>query len=435
MRHLEDDAAGGPGAWALAGLLVVVATLAALVTWAAVAPLSGAVVAPGSVFAESFSKRVQHPDGGIVAALLVMDGDEVEEGALLLRLDDVAARANLGIVLARLDKALARRARLDAERDGAAILSAPEALAQRLDRPDARDALAGERALFEARRTNLETRRRLLRERRAQAVEEARGLSDLHAARGREVAILRQEVAATESLVRQAYAPLLRLLAQRRELVDREGVTAQLAAAAAQAGARVSEADIALLQADEDFTAGVLRDLRETEALLVELEERRTANAEVLRRTEIRSPRRGTVHDVQVHTVGAVIRPGETVMTVVPRDDDLVVEARVAPTDIDQVTRGMPAAVRFTTFNRRVTPELNGLVQRVGADVVADPVTQLPFYPVRVLVPREELSRLGDAPLIPGMPAQVFVQTGERTLLSYLLKPISDQFARAFRER
>lgn len=435
MLELEEIAAKGPGRWLWAGLVVLAALFFALATWSVTFALSGAVVAPGAVYTETFSKRIQHQDGGIVAEIIVNDGDEVDEGSLLIRLDDVARRANLGIIVARLDKALARRARLEAERDGLPALRPPSELARRLHLTDTAAALAGEVAIFQARRSALDVRRRLLRERRAQAVQELRGIEDLRTAREREVAIMRQEVAATETLARQSYAPMLRLLAQRRELVEREGLVAQLVASAAQAGARVSEIDMALLQLDEDFMSGALRDLRETEATLVELDERRVQAEEILRRTEIRSPRRGIVHDRQVHTVGAVIRPGETVMTVVPQDDDLVVEARVAPTDIDQVRRGLPAMVRFTTFNRRVTPEISGQVQRVGADVVLDPATRQPYYPVRIFVSRSELAKLGEGNLMPGMPAQVFVQTGERTVISYLLKPVSDQFAQAFRDR
>ena len=354
---------------------------------------------------------------------------------MLIRLDDVSARANFGIVAARLDAVVARRARLEAERNRLDAVTPPPELAARLHLPDTRAALAGELSIFEARRSAIEIRRRLLSERRVQAVAEQQGQGSAHVARQQEVALMRQEVAATEMLVRQSYAPVLRLLAQRRELAVREGFVGQLEASWAQAGARVSETDMALLQLDEDFTSGVLRELRETEALLTVLEERRVQTADVLRRTEIRSPRRGTVHDLLVHTTGAVIRAGETIMTVVPRDDDLVIEARIVPTDIDQVIRGLPVTVRFTTFNHRTTPEINGLVQRVGADVVQDAATQLPFYPIRVLVGREELTKLGQVQLLPGMPAQVFVQTGERTALSYLLKPLSDQFTQAFRER
>lgn len=402
--------------------------------WAAVAALNGAVIASGTVVVESSGKRVQHPEGGVVGSIAVKEGQHVGAGDLLLRLDETVTLANLMVIDTQLVELAARRARLEAERDGAGELHhAPELVARRAEANVAR-ALDGEATLFASRRTALDGQVAQLKARIDQLGDETGGLEAQIAAKSVELGFIKEEIAGTEVLYKKGLSPLTRLRALQRDEARISGERGQLQADLARTRGRVSETQLQILQLDQDRRAEVISELREIEAKWAELEERRIAAQDRLTRIELRAPVAGIVHQLNVHTVGGVISPGETVMMIVPGDDTLVIEAKVSPADIDQVLVGQTAEIRLAAFNQKTTPEIEGLISRVAADLTKDEKTGLSYYVAQVTLPPEQLARLGSLKLIPGMPAEIFLQTGERTALSYLVKPLQDQLARAMRE-
>jgi HlyD family secretion protein len=403
--------------------------------WAAMAEISGAVIAPGTVVVESNVKKVQHPTGGIVGEILVQDGSVVEAGQVVMRLDDTVTRATLGIVRTQLDELLAKEARLIAERDGADAVAFPEELRRRAGGGSAAGAIAGEQKLFESRRQANDGKRAQLRERVTQANEEIRGLSAQQRAKEVEIKFIGEELAGVTDLYKRNLVTIVRFNQLQRDQAKLEGERGQFVAEIARAKGRISELELQIIQLDQDFRTEVLRDLRDAQARIGELRERVTAAEDQLRRIDLRAPIAGFVHQLSVHTVGGVIANGETVMVIVPRTNDLVVEAKVAPQDIDQIARNAAANVRIAAGNQRTTPELKGVVTMIGADLVQDPKQNVSYYPLRVALSAEEIRRLHDFELVPGMPAEVFVQTHDRTPLQYLLKPLNEQVARVFRER
>ncbi len=443
----DKDRAGrsklGWEAWT--GLALILGLLGGTAAWASYATLSGAVIASGAVVVESYGKRIQHADGGIVAEIHVEDGREVKEGELLLRLDDTINRTNFTIAEKSLDQALARLARLEAERDEKPSITFPSELLSRRSTDHVQKAIEGETAIFEAMGHIFDGKKDQLTARRAQLSEEARGYEAQLAARRSEILLLKREMAGTKSLVARGYAPVVKMLAEQRQLASLEGEAGRLSAQMAQSRGRIGEIDLQIVQIDDDETRRIANEIRDTERRIDELREKKVVAEDKLRRVDIRAPRSGFVHELQVHTIGAVVRSGETVLTIVPKEDGLVIEARVRPIEIDKVFAGQKAILRFPNFNRRTTPELAGRVVRVGADVAQDiraggqsspdVLRRDVYYPVRILTAEQELRRLEGIRLLPGMPVEVFVQTEERTAMSYLLKPITDQLARALREK
>jgi HlyD family secretion protein len=402
--------------------------------WAATSSLSGAVVAPGHFVVDTNVKKVQHPTGGIVGELRVREGDRVKEGDLLIRLDETVTRANLQVITKQLDELSARRIRLEAERDGRPTLAIPEELQSRLADPAVKALVEGERTLFEARRTAREGQKSQLKKRISQLQDEITGLKAQQEAKARETAIIANEPKGVRELYAKNLVQLTRLSALEREAANLEGQRGQLMAAVAQAEGRIAEISLQIIQIDEDMRAEVMRELREVQGKVAELSERRVAAEDQLKRVDILSPSSGFVHQLAVHTVGGVITPAEPAMLIVPVDEQLNLEARVMPQDIDQLVVGHRAVVRIHASNQRTTPELNGTLTRISADVSQDKQTGLTFYTIRVALPREEVARLGNIRLVAGMQAEVFVQTQDRTPLQYFLKPLQDQIARAFRE-
>ncbi|MCC6888147.1 MAG: HlyD family type I secretion periplasmic adaptor subunit [Hyphomicrobiales bacterium] len=402
--------------------------------WAATTEFFGAVIAPGQIVVDSNSRKVQHPSGGIVGELLVRDGDVVEAAAVVVRLDDTQTRANLGIVLRALDELAAREARQEAERRGAKVIEFPGSLMARIADPEVAKAVNGERQLFETRRAFREGQKAQLRERSAQLREEIAGYQSQIASKARQVEWIEKELEGVRGLWEQNLVPIMRLTALERERERLAGETGQLTAAIAQARGKIIETDLQILQIDETMRAEVGKELAEIRARTAELVEKRTAAEDQLRRVEIRAPIDGVVHQLAVHTVGGVIAAGEPIMLIVPQADVLSVEARIAPQDIDQLRIGQAAVLRFVAFNQRTTPELNGHIARISADVSEDAKTGLRFYTIRISVPDHEISRLAGARLMPGMPVEALIQTSPRTVLSYFVKPFQDHLSRAFRE-
>jgi HlyD family secretion protein len=404
-------------------------------TWASTTDISGAVIAAGNVVVDSSTKKVQHPTGGIVSELRVRDGDRVREGDILVRLDETLTSANLAIVSKGLDELKARKARLEAERDAVDSVAFPDELVARQKEPEVRRLIEGERRLYEIRRIARNGQKLQLGQRIQQLGEELTGYAAQERAKTREIALIERELKGARELWQKNLMPVTKFTALEREAARLEGERGVIVATQSQVKGKVSEIELQILQIDRELSSEVGRELREVDGKLGELVERKVAAEDQLKRTELRAPQDGTIHQVTVHTVGGVIAPGEQVMLIVPDADTLTIEARVAPQDVDQLSAGQNAVLRFSAFSQQTTPEINGTLSRISPDTVTDSRTGQTYYTARVAVEAREIARLGAVKLVPGMPVEVFVQTGERNVLSYLVKPLRDQLARAFRER
>jgi HlyD family secretion protein len=419
----------------IVGLAVVVVLAGGLGGWASTAEISGALIAPGSIVVESNIKKVQHPTGGVVGEVLARDGDLVKAGDVLVRLDDTVTKASLAIVTKNLDGLLARGARLQAEQQGLDKIVFPASLLDRADDPDVKNIIASETKLFEVRTTGRTGQKAQLRERITQLNEEINGLAAQEKAKDQEIALVEKELTGVRTLYDQHLVQISRLTALERDAARLNGERAQFIASRAQAKGKITETELQIIQVDKDLVSDVSKDLRETNDKIGEFVERKVTAEDQLRRTDIRAPQDGMVLQSTVHTVGGVITAGDAIMMIVPQSDDLQVEAKVNPQDIDKLQIGQKTLLRLSAFNQRTTPELNGVVSRVSPDVTTDQRTGQSYYTIRVTMPPAEIARLGDVKMIPGMPVEAFVQTGDRTMMSYLVKPLSDQLMRAFREK
>lgn len=403
--------------------------------WAITTELSGAVIASGQLVVDSNVKKVQHPTGGVVGELRVRDGDRVKEGDVVVRLDETQARAGLAIVTKALDELLARQARGEAERDGADQVAFPADLLARIDDAEVQRVTMGERKLFEIRRGARDGQKAQLREQIAQLHQQIQGTAEQEAAKAKEIDWVKQELKGVRELWKQSLVPFGRVTALERDGARLEGERGALVASAAQSKGRIAETELKILQIEEDLRTEVGKELAEIRGKKSELIERRVAAEDQLKRVDLTAPQNGKVFQRSVHTIGGVIQAGEPVMLIVPDGESLTIEAKVAPHEIDQVHLGQRAVVRFAAFNQRTTPELNGEVTRIGADVTQDERRQENYYAVRIRIADSELARLGGLQPLAGMPVEVFVQTSSRTVVSYLTKPIGEQIDRAFRGR
>ena len=416
--------------------LCAVAVLAALVFgWGTLTEISGAIIAPGKLVADTNVKKVQHPTGGVVGDLRVKDGDRVKKGEVVVRLDETQARANLAIVTKALDEMAARQARLEAERDGAASVVFSAALVGHKDDSEVAQTMASEQRLFELRRAAREGQKAQLHEQIEQLRQQIAGNEEQAAAKTKEIDWNQQELGGVRGLWKDKLVPFSRVTTLERDSARLHGERGALTASIAQARGRISEIQLKILQVDEDLRTEVGKELAEIRAKRAELVERRVAQEDQLRRVDLVAPQDGTVFQRSVHTVGGVIQAGEVLMLVVPDSDELIIEAKVAPQDVDQVRIGQPAVVQFGAFNRRTTPELNGEVIGLGADITQDERKNETYYAVRIRIPEKEMARLEGLQPMAGMPVEVFIQTSPRTVLSYLTKPLREQFDRAFRGR
>ncbi|CAN7634151.1 HlyD family type I secretion periplasmic adaptor subunit [Pararhizobium sp. LjRoot235] len=420
----------------LMGGVTFITLLAGIVGgWAATVDISGAVIAHGAVVVEDNEKKVQHSTGGIVGEIFVRDGNHVNAGDVVVRLSDVVPRANLAFVTKSLDELYARKSRLEAERDGGEEMTLAPLLVSRMGVPEVAALVAGEKRLFELRRIARSGNKARLHERMEQYRKQIEGHSAQEVAKAREIELVNNELDGIRSLFEQKLVPISKLTAYEREATRIEGERAQLVSSIAQTKGAIAEVELQVLQLDKEFSSETGRELREVDAKIAEFEERNVTAEDQLARINIRAPASGTVHQSIVHTVGGVIGAGEPIMLIVPDADALTVEAKVAPQDIDQLLVGQAALLRFTAFNLRSTPELIGVVSRVAADITRDQRTNESYYVVRITPGPEGLQRLGQIALVPGMPVEVFIQTGERKVLSYLMKPLTDQMMRAFRDQ
>jgi HlyD family secretion protein len=403
--------------------------------WAATTELSGAVIASGQLVVDSNVKKVQHPTGGVVGELRVKEGEKVKAGDVLVRLDETQTRASLTIVTKALDELAARQARNEAELHGADKITFPADLVARGGDPDVQHVMAGEQKLFDSRRSSREGQKAQLREQVAQLEQQVQGNKEQEAAKAKEIDWVQQELKGVRDLWKQNLVPFARVTTLERDGARLEGERGALLATIAQTRGRIAEIKLKILQINEDLYAEVAKELGEIRGKKAEMIERRIAAEDQLKRVDLTAPQDGKVFQRSVNTVGGVIQAGEPVMLIVPEDDALSVEARIAPQEIDQVRVGQKVVLRFPAFNQRTTPEIEAEVVRIGADVTQDDRKNESYYTVRIRLAEAELQRLDGQKLVAGMPVEAFLQTEPRTALSYLVKPMQDQIARAFRGR
>ena len=403
--------------------------------WGAWTEISGAVIAPGKLVVDSNVKKVQHPTGGVVGDLRVKDGDRVKKGDIVVRLDETQARASFAIVTKALDEMEARQARLEAERDGADKVTFPADLLARRNEPEVAQATTSEQRLFELRRSAREGQKAQLLEQIDQLRQQIVGNDEQVAAKTTEIDWNQQELGGIRGLWKQNLVPFNRVTTLERDSARLHGERGALTASIAQTKGRIAEIQLKILQIDEDLRTEVGKELAEIRGKRSELTERRVAAEDQLKRIDLVAPQDGRVFQQAVHTIGGVIQAGEVLMLVVPDADELIIEAKVAPQDVDQIHVGQPAVVQFAAFNRRTTPELNGEVIGIGADITQDDKRNEAFYAVRIRISDKEMARLDGLQPMAGMPVEVFIKTSPRTVVSYLTKPLREQFDRAFRGR
>ena len=398
--------------------------------WAAQASLSGAIIAQGKVTVKKQVKQIQHRDGGIVGAILVANGDVVKAGDVLIRLDETQTKAELGVISSQLSELTGRQARLRAERDGAGAVRFDPAI----ETAAATAAIAeGERRLFADNRATREAQRDQLQSQIEQYGEQVKGLESQRQSNAVEREMIAEDLARLAPLVSRQLVEGTRTRLMERDLAKIDGLKGEIEANIARVKGQISEARMKIIELDQQVRTDAQRELRDVDARIAELSERIVAAKDRLSRMDLRAPIGGFVNDLKIHTVNGVITPGETVMGIVPEGEELVVEAKLAPTDIDQVTVGQDVKLRFSAFNQRTTPEIDGRVDIVGAAAVLDPASGQTFYLSTIAITDDDRG-LGEQLLVPGMPVEVFLKTGDRSALSYLVKPFSDQMMRSFRE-
>jgi len=416
------------------GGLTVFLLVASIGLWSVVAPIEGAVIAPATLQVKSNRKIVQHLEGGIVHEIFVGEGDAVEVGALIVKLDDTAARASLDANDARLIELMALYLRLVSERDDQLTIPASVELSGLGQAARVADVVEGQRLLFVARRESRESEAALLGQRILQLEERIGGLEILRTSKSRQLGLIEEELEGVSLLHAQGHAPRTRVLALRREVERLRGEQGSHAADIAETRSAIGEAEMEISRLAAGYREEVLAQLRDVEAELVQQRQQRIIAADVLSRTEVRAPRSGRVLGLRLHTVGGVVSPGDTVMYIVPDGDPLIVAARLRPQDVDNVAIGDVVRLRFSAFSQRTTPELEGVVTQVSADALVDEATGASFYTAIVELDDLEPLRRLELTLVPGMPVEAFIRTGSRPAISYLIKPLTDALAHSFRE-
>lgn len=415
------------GVLAFCGLVFGLGGMAATIDFSSAVVTSGRLVVSGNV------KKVQHRDGGTVTEINVKDGDSVKAGDILIKLDTTLAGANLAIVTKGRDEALARRARLQAERSGTDSIAFPKELTDRADDPEVAETMSIETNAFELRREARDGQRNQLRKKISELEQQLVGVKAQEDAVRRQITLTTDEVEGLRDLRGKDLVGTNRIMDAERRAAQLDGQLGQLIAAAAQIGAEIAQAELQILQVDQNLRSEVSRELAEAGSQINELSERKVAAADQLQRQEIRAPISGTVYQLAVHTVGGVIGPGEEIMLIVPDNGLLVVEAQISPMEVDRVHPKQEANLRFTAFGSRNTPEFDGVVETISPDLIMDQRTGQGYFVARINLPAGAVEEFGGR-LVPGMPVEVFISTGDRTVLSYLVKPLGDQIMHTFRE-
>jgi len=403
--------------------------------WGSLAQIKGAVIAPGVVVVEGKPKTLQHLDGGIVGEIFVKDGEAVMEGDVVMRLDPTMLDANEDLVNTRLRETMARVARLEAERDNLSSINWPAELLSTRDDPMVASAMLGQEKLFNARRVAASGQVQQLQQRIAQFKDQIDGLNSLISSKENQALKIREEADAKRTLVEKGWLAKPVILTLEREELRLQGDVANHQSEIARIMNSISETDVQILQLRRERQAEVLTELRQADTEASDFKEQLTTASDQLRRIDVIAPVSGKVHNMTVTTLGGVVAPGQEIMQIIPADDRLIIEAQVEPADIDQIYAGQKTTVRLSAFNMRTTPEMNGLVIQSSPDRIIDQVTGMPYYSVKIEIPTDELARLPEnLTLLPGMPAESFMQTDSRSVLSYILKPATDAMDHTFRE-
>ena len=432
---IEYVTARSLGRHGLLGSVAMIALVGGLGFWAAITPLSGAVVAGGSVVVDGGVRRVQHQEGGIVREILVRNDAEVEAGQTLIVLDGTSVAANMAVIEAQLGEAYIRQVRLLAEAASTTIMEWTPELEALPNIEHNRALFAAEDRLRVSRAASLSTQMAQLGEQIIQLENQVAGLHAQRDAVAAQTGILNEQLERLSALVSQGLVEASRVSDLRRQIAQLDGESARIATEIARGNAATSERRLQVSQVQESYQSEVLGQLQETGQEIAELEQQRVAAQDRLDRLVIRAPITGIVHQMQVATLGGIASAGETLMQIVPQDDEIMVDVRINPLDIDKLAAEQTVTLRLSSFNSRSTPELLGLVDRISPDLTRDAASGTQFYVVRVRLPGDELERLPEtARLIPGMPVEAFFATGDKTVLSYLAKPVMDQLALAFRE-
>jgi HlyD family secretion protein len=414
------------------GMILVGALVLVLFVMAAFANIQGAVIAAGQVSVESKVKKIAHPRGGVVAEIYVKDGDRVKAGDALIRLDTTVSGVSATVSGEGLDQLMAQRARLEAERDSSGGVRFPAELTRRGD-ASARAAMAEEGRLFRLRRQAILGQKAQLNERINQLEQQIRGYQAQINASNRQAALIQPELEGVRTLWEKKLVTINKVNQLERTAVDLDASVASLNANIAQARGRITEIRQQAIQLDQDSRSQAGAQLGEVMKLLNDQQVRAVGSDDEFTKSVIRAPYDGVVDKLAFTTVGGVIPPAETLMEIVPDTDQLTVEAKISPADVDQIRIGQPAKLRFSAFNAQTTPELNGNLVHVSAETATDQRTGMTYYTVRLDVEQQEVRKLGALKLVPGMPVEAYIQTGERSLLSFITKPLRDQVSRAFR--
>ena len=419
----------------LFGFFALVLLVGGFGLWSTTTKIAGAVVSPGRVEVEQNRQVVQHPDGGVVETIFVKNGDLVAAGDPLIQLDGTLLQSELTIVEGQFFEILARRGRLEAERDDAGHLTFPAELTEAATgRPKIAALMAGQEKLFAARQETIANEINQLGKRRAQILNQIEGIGAQRRSTADQLALIGQELEDLKSLLDRGLTQAGRVLALQREKARLDGVAGELDAARAEAEGKVTEIDIEILNRGSTKREEANTQLRDLGYRELELAERRRSLTEQIDRLDIRAPVSGVVHALQVTTPRSVIRAAEPVLYIIPQDRPFVIAAQVSPIHVDEVAIGQDVALRFAAFDSRTTPELFGQVRQISADALTDEASRTAYYRAEIVLDEGEMTKLGGRAIIPGMPVEVFIRTGERTPLAYLLKPLSEYFNRAFRE-
>lgn len=431
-NELEDTLTSGFESARRTGLIAAFLVFGVFGIWAATAPIDGASYAPGTVTARSNNKIVQHLEGGIIREILVENGDRVEAGDVLLRLDATQSRAQLGMVNVQIAALEAMEARLLAERDGLDQIKFDTGIEEASQTQLAE--MLSQREVFEARREARQGRIEVLQQRVNQLESQLEGMINMQESRQILVESYRQELDEVRGLLADGFSDTNRLRSVEREYNSLLGEVAELDSNITSTEIRISETREEIEQVQREFLSEVVTQLGETRSQLEDLRERRVALRDVVDRKDVLAPDAGIVNGMDIHTIGAVIAPGDPIGEIVPFGDELIIEARVSPTDIDRVAVNQEASVRFPALSAQTTPRLTGTVIALSADTFQDQQSGSTYYRARVRVNPDDLDQLSSTPLVPGMPADVLINSGARTLLQYLLKPLTAAVSRSFIE-
>ncbi|NQY18763.1 HlyD family type I secretion periplasmic adaptor subunit [Alteromonas sp.] len=417
----------------VSGLTILLIFLVGATAWASSAKLASAIIAVGQLKVDSNRKQIQHLDGGIVNQILVSDGQSVKKGDTLVILDPVQAKSSLGIVAGALFTAELKRSRLQAERDNTEQPDFTRFLHR--EHEDKNSLIDAQQSLFSIRRSVQVSQQEILHQQIENLKSQISGFESQQASTQTQIEISKDELVNLKNLKARGLVGNERLLELERNLAQLEGRAGELVSSIASAKASIDEKRLELIRVKRSFHEQVLAELQDVESEIIDLQERANAATHHLQQMVVKAPVDGLIVGLNVHTEGGVVVPGQLLMEIVPDNDALIVEGQVLPTDVDDLLVGQSARVKLSGLQQRTTPELTGMLQYVSADSMLDERSGMTYFIIRVSIAAEELAKLPSEGLIPGMPAEVFVQTGERTALEYLLQPLSDTIDRAWREK